>query len=713
MRALPSRSSDDAPTHRGDALGLILLWALTALVFWNALDGQFVWDDFALIVNNAALQDPNRLGELLTTGFWNVSSSKDGFSDTYAHVYRPLVSMALFVQHRLFGLDARGFHAVSLGLHLLIVAIVFGLLRSTGTRGSRGWVGAFLGAALFAVHPSRAESVAWISSSTELWMGLLVLTGYMVWVARPSWTIAASVLFGLAIFAKETVIVVPVVLLVDMYTRQGAIDWKRWAVATGVFGTFVVARVALMPFSATTDASVTGMPRRVLGTLGHYVEATIWPWHPVLARGFRHTDCTGALVVPMPTLVIGGAAVAVLVLLAVNWRSFRGKSWVGAVAWFFLFLAPVSNIVDLGAHGLAGDRFLYVPLFGVSALLAVGVARASDFPGLWKTPIVAVVVVALVVCGVATHRHVGHFRDTRTLWRTELEQNPDNLYALELVARQESPSNPALALSLYKAGFELANAKCNAALSARFVLLATARLVGMVKDTHQDRLEDLRAFYDRIVEADRIELTWPEMAIEMSLPEQVAESVKNDPSLVSIPQAIVTMRTLDLPRAEMLVERILQSNAGLDGAWLLLSRIQARQGHFDDAERSIEEARERAPNNPGIEVLSGMLSQARRIAALPTGDERARAVRQAQVQVVLQAPEAARRILEPALDEQPGDPLLVLAYVRTVTADRRFDLASAAIARAERAAPEEAKKWQQLRHGLQRKLEPDPGTAGF
>jgi tetratricopeptide (TPR) repeat protein len=697
--------------HRGDALALLLLWLLTGAVFWTALEGQFVWDDFALIVNNATLQDPSRLGELLTTGFWNVSSSKSELSDTYTHVYRPLVSMVLFVQYRLFGLEPRGFHAVSLGLHLLIVTIVFGLLRRTWARGSVGWIGAFLGAALFAIHPSRAESVAWISSSTELWMGLFVFAGYMVWVARPSWTIVASVLFGLALFAKETAIVVPVVLLVDMYVRYGAIDWKRWAVAVGAFGTFAIARIALMPFPATQRATADGMARRVMGTLGHYIEATFWPWQPVLARGFRHTDCTGALVVPMHTLVIGGAAVAAMTVLAVSWRSLRGKAWFGAVGWFFLFLAPVLNIVDLGAHGLAGDRFLYVPLFGVSALLATGVDRMSKLPWSWQTPIVAVVIVGLVACGAVTHRHVGHFRDTWTLWRSEVEQNPDNLYALELVARQESPTNPALALSLYKAGFELANAKCNAALSARFVLLATARLVGMVKDTHQDRLGDLRALYDRIVDSNRILLTWPEMEIEMSLSEQVAESIKNDLTLVSIPQAIVTMRTLDLPRAEGLVEQILESNPDLDGAWLLLARIQARQGRFAEAEHAIEQARERAPNNPGIEILGEMLVQARRVAALPAGDERARKVREAQVQMVLQAPEAARRILGPALERQPGDPLLVLAYVRAVSADRRFDLAIEAIDRAEAAAPEEAEKWQQLRRGLQEKVGAGPGPG--
>ncbi len=695
--------------QRRDVLASFVLWTLTIVVFWNGLEGEFVWDDFALLVNNSKLQDAGRLGELLTSGFWNVSSSKADLSETYAQVYRPLVTLALFAQHQLFGLEARGFHAVSLGMHLLIVTLVFSLLRRGGSQDGGAWLGALAGAALFAVHPSRAESVAWISGSTELWMGLLVFAGYGVWVSRPSWTVVASVLFGFALFAKETVIVIPVVLLVDSWARQGAIDWRRWATATGVFSAFVIARLALMPPpAASPDGGLSTILRRVIGTLGHYVEATVWPWQPLLARGFRHTDCTGSLVVPLHTLVIGGAAAAAVVLLSLKWRSLRGQAWVGAVFWFVLFLTPVLNIVDLGAHGLAGERFLYVPLFGVCALLAHGVARACRGPFAWRAATAVLAAVALGACSVTTHQHVAHFHDSMTLWRNEAEQNPDNLYALELVARQQSASNPALALSLYKVGFEHADAVCNAALGARFALLATARLVGMVGDTHQDRLRDLRAFYERVVQANRIELAWPEMALEMALPADVADALKSDPSLVGIPRAVVTMRTLDLDGAHRMVERILADDPDLDGAWLLLSRIQARQGRFEDAERAIEEARERAPNNPGIEMLAAALLQARQIASLPVADERGQKVREAQIQVVLQAPEAARRILAPELERRPADPLLVLAYVRTVTADGRFDLAEAAIARAEEVAPDEAEKWEQLRRGFRPKAPSTP-----
>jgi len=686
---------------RRDVLSLTLLTVLAGAVFWQGLGGQFVWDDFSLIVNNATLQDQSRLGELLTTAFWNVSSSKAGLSETYTHVYRPVVTLALFVQHQLFGLDARGFHAVSLALHLAIVALVFVLLRRMHGEDTGGWLGALAGAALFAIHPSRAESVAWISGSTELWMGLLVLGGYAIWIARPRGFIAASILFGLALFAKETAIVVPALLLVDMYGRQGAMSWKRWGATVGIFSIFVVTRFALMPLPPGAAANLSEMPRRVLGSLGHYIEATLWPWHPLVQRGFRYTDCSGALAVPLPTLLVGGLAITVVALLGLRWRTVRGKPWLMGIAWFFLFLLPVLNIFDLRAHGLASDRFLYVPLFGVSSSIAFGVSRAWQAKPSWRAPVVTAVVALLAACGVSTRSHVAHFHDSATLWRYEAEQNPRDLYALELVASQESAQDPLAAISLFERGYRLAVETCNTALGARFALLSTRRLVGMVADTDQARLVALREFYDRAVATKRLELAWPGMALDITVPASVAATILNDVTLVGIPHAAVTMRTLDLGRAEEMVARILAEQPDHEGAWLLLARIQARRGRFADAESSIDEARKRAPSNPAIAELANTLSQVREIAATPANDERAQTIRDAQINVMLQAPEAARRLLQPELDRNPSDPALVLAYVRTMIADRRFDLANAAVDHAEQVGPDRAAQWQLVREALQ------------
>ncbi|MDH3201322.1 MAG: tetratricopeptide repeat protein [Myxococcales bacterium] len=685
--------------QRAQAVSLILLWAVTVAVLGIALRGEFVWDDFALIVNNTTLRDPGLLGELLTTGFWNISSSKAELSTTYAVVYRPVTTLALFVQHQLFGLDARGFHLVSLLLHLVIVTLVFSLLRERLGESRGGWLGALAGAAFFAIHPSRAESVAWISASTELWMALFVFGGYAVWVMRPGSVVLPSVLFALALFAKETAIVIPAVLWIDMYGRRGVVDWKRWSVSSGLFAAFVLARFAVIP---PPEAAIgwAGLLRRVLATVGHYIEATIWPWRPFVERGFRYTNCSGSMVVPAMTIVIAGLAAIGIAVLVVRFRALRRKPWLADLAWFFLFLAPVLNIIDFHGYGLAADRFLYVPIFGVAALFGRAVARASNEAP--KSPAVLGIAVCtiLIACGISTRQHVSHFRHSQALWEYEIGRNPSNLHALELVGTANISKDPARAIRLFQRGYASATQNCNSALAARFALLSTKQLVGTTADTDQSQLLALRTFYDLAVAKHRLELLGPQISLNMEVPESFAPQLLGDGSLFAIPHAAVTMRTLDLSKAEALVQRILEMDPDNDTAWVLLARIHARLGRYVDARASLDHARRRAPENPAVDALERALHQAMQVATQPVENERQERLRSAQIAVLLGAPEAARRALQPELDQSPADPIIVLAYVRTMVADGRIDLAEDVIQNAERVAPENAAKWRHLRDAL-------------
>ncbi len=680
-------------------VSLSLLWAITVAAFGIGLRGEFAWDDFSLIVNNATLQDPTLLGELLTSGFWNISSSKAELSSTYAQVYRPVTTLALFVQHQFFGLDARGFHLVSLLLHLINVTLVFSLLQLRLGESRGGWLGALAGATLFAIHPSRAESVAWISASTELWMALFVFGGYAVWVKRPGSVVGPVVLFALALFAKETAIVIPAVLWVDMYGRRGVIDWKRWGVLTGFFAAFVVARFAIMP-PPNAPIGWAGLPRRVLATLGHYLEATVWPWRPVVERGFRYTDCSESLVVPGITIALGGVTAIGIALLVARSRAMRGKPWLADVAWFFLFLAPLLNVVDLHGYGLAADRFLYVPLFGVAALFGRIVARASSESPRSPAVLGVAVCAILIACGISTRRHVVHFRDSQTLWEYEVGRNPRNLHALELVGNAQMGKDPTRAIRLFQDGYATAIDHCNSALAARFALLSTKQLVGSTADTDQLQLLALRTFYDLALSKHRLELLGPEISLNMELPESFAPQLLHDASLFGIPHAAVTMRTMDLASAEALVRPIIEADPDNDTAWVLLARIQARLGRYPDARASIEQARRRAPANPAASTFEKSLRQAMHVASQPVESERQERLRSAQVSVLLGAPERARRALQPELDRSPGDPTVVLAYVRTMVIDGQIDLAEEVIRNAERVAPENADNWRRLREAL-------------
>src|SRR5690349_3924853 len=112
--------------QRGALVSCSLLAALGVLAFAPALSGGFVWDDHLLIGNNAAWRSANGLWRALGSEFWQTSVE----IGAQARYYRPLVSLAYFVEFQLFGLQPRGYHAVSVGLHVACVLLAFAWLRA-------------------------------------------------------------------------------------------------------------------------------------------------------------------------------------------------------------------------------------------------------------------------------------------------------------------------------------------------------------------------------------------------------------------------------------------------------------------------------------------------------------------------------------------------------------------------------------------------------
>ena len=686
-------------------LSMVALWLVTIAVFWRGLWGEFVWDDVSLVLENASLRDPGRLLELLTSGFFGSSQGLD-LSESYARAYRPVTALALLGQYQAFGPEAVGFHVVSLLVHLAVVTFVLLILRRILEPASGAWFGALVGALLFAVHPSRAESVSWISGSSELWMALFWFAGYLCWLAGHRWLVLSATLFGLSFLSKGTAIVIPLLLLVDMHAREGFIRWRAWAVVTGVVSLCAALRLAIVP-PPTMDGDWAHLPARVVATLGYYVEAIVWPWAPYVQRGFRVLDCKGAMVVPSHIWVFGGLATAGLLSLCFSWSSARGRGYAADIGWIVVPLLPVLNFWDVHAHAFAADRCLYVPMFGVAALVARAVAALLLLrQRVFRTVLLAALAFVLSACALSTRRHVAHFHDSETLWRYEVKRNPNNLYAVERVAQQHSAARDfEEGLRWFQQGYERATVHCDTAGAARFALSAAGQLVRKTQDTEQSNLRDLRRFYGEVVNTNRLHLVWPELKIDMELPDGFAEELDEDPSLVALPRALVTMRTLDLDRAEALLEEVLDQDRYNDGARLSLATVYARQGRWSEARALLDQANTHIARGPSAERLSAALSTAEELAHTAAATEREQRIRDARVQVLLGAPEAARRVLEPELGKAPGEPEVVLEYVAVMIADRRFDLAGDVIENASMFAPEHEDTWNEMRRATARARE--------
>ena len=440
--ARPGRAPQTEPswvvraTSRLDRARTLLIAALMAcatLPYLNILFNGFVSDDDTQLVRNPYTRSFRYLKQIFTTHVWS-------FNGRISNYYRPIMTFGYLVCYQLFGMQAYGFHLVSLLLHVLIVCLVFALTeRLTGDR-----VWAFVAGAFFALHPIHTESVAWIAAVTDLELTFfyLITFGIFLAAARPGGGRSEPLLaamggtFLLALLSKEQAMTLPALATVyeHFYRRdrsETSISQKlaRYALLWLVGLAYMLLRIhflgELAPLKRFSQVTPQQIVLSAIALVGQYAGKLLWPVRLCLFYVFYPTTS------PFDPRVLAGLAalLALAALFLVFWRSrdpnVRFVSF--GIAWFFATLAPVLNAHWLGENVFA-ERYLYLPSVGVAWLVGWGASwlwsRAASRPAERR----ALVLAGLAVCGLFAARIVTRDRDFNNdivLYNQTLELSPD------------------------------------------------------------------------------------------------------------------------------------------------------------------------------------------------------------------------------------------------------------------------------------------------
>src|SRR3989440_2184581 len=194
----------------------VVLTAVTIFAYRPAWHGGFLWDDDAYIIKNELLTAPD--------GWQRIWFSLDSPSQ-----YFPFTYSTFRIEHALWGLNTTGYHWVNLLLHVGSALLVWAVLARLRVPG------AWLAAAIFALHPVQVESVAWITERKNLLMGFFFFLTLIAWVAfidertRQRWRFysLALVFCALALFSKATACTLPAALLLILRLQKRAINRER------------------------------------------------------------------------------------------------------------------------------------------------------------------------------------------------------------------------------------------------------------------------------------------------------------------------------------------------------------------------------------------------------------------------------------------------------------------------------------------------------
>jgi len=192
------------------AIGAALLIAATIVAYLPAFDaGWFIMDHGVFVTDNPLIHAADGLRR-----FWFTREATD---------YWPVTSSTLWLEWRVWGMNAAGNHVTNLVLHLTNAFLLWGLLRRLKVPG------AYLGVLLFALHPLNVESVAWITERKNLVAMLFFLLSIWAFLAAEDgddarrirrWSTASLIAFALAMLSKGSVVFLPLVLL-------GIVAWRR------------------------------------------------------------------------------------------------------------------------------------------------------------------------------------------------------------------------------------------------------------------------------------------------------------------------------------------------------------------------------------------------------------------------------------------------------------------------------------------------------
>ncbi|MCK6445895.1 MAG: tetratricopeptide repeat protein [Planctomycetes bacterium] len=350
------------------------------------------------------------------------------FTTHHAANWHPLTWLSHMLDVELFGLNATGHHASALVLHVLATwALLAALVRAGVALGASAFV-----AAVFALHPTRVESVAWIAERKDVLCALFWFLGLGAWVrwsrgGGARWFVVTLLCHALALLAKPMAVTLPLTLLcLDRWPLARARGLVSGVVEKLPFFALSALSSVMTWRAQSAGGAVSGLDVIPLGerianafaSFAAYLARFVWPFDLAVLYPLPRAGRSPA------ELVVGVAAFALAVALAV-WTHRRRPAITVGVAWFALTLLPVIGLVQVGLQANA-DRYTYVPYVGVAfvivgALETLRVDRA-------KLVHASCAALAGVWC-VLTFVQTGTWRDTPTLFRRALAVTEDNFIA--------------------------------------------------------------------------------------------------------------------------------------------------------------------------------------------------------------------------------------------------------------------------------------------
>ncbi|MBU0684115.1 MAG: tetratricopeptide repeat protein [Candidatus Omnitrophica bacterium] len=338
-------------------LAVVLIALVGFAVYFNSLDGKFIWDDDHLVKDNIYITNGIHFPTLFTT---HIGS---GANIDYSS-YRPLQIVTYTIDYSFWKLDVRGYHLTNIILHILAAIALYWLI---GVLFKNNLL-ALLTSLFFVCHPIHTEAVSYISGRADSLALLFMLLSLIFYIKKSGISyFFALTCYVLALLSRENAVMLIALVPLCCYSCKERINIKKLLPFLSVTLIYILLRVTFLSFH---KADPTTLFQRIPGffaALTTYVKLLFFPFGLHMEYGNKFFSFTD------PQVLVGISILVLVLTLSFKKRQYN-KVFFFSVWWFFLTLLPHSNLYPIPIAYMA-EHWLYVPSIGFFLLLSYGLVR--------------------------------------------------------------------------------------------------------------------------------------------------------------------------------------------------------------------------------------------------------------------------------------------------------------------------------------------------
>ncbi|MBN1901522.1 tetratricopeptide repeat protein [Candidatus Sumerlaeota bacterium] len=396
--------------------GAALIMFISFLAYLPLTNAGFIWDDDTFLWENPLIMAKDGLYR-----FWFTTEPPD---------YFPLTSTTLWIEWRLFGMDARGYHIVNILMHALSSVFLWLVLKELKIPG------AFVAGLLYGIHPVNVESVAWITerkNTLPMFFNVVAILYFLKYEKsrKTGCYVFSLFLFLLALLSKTSVVMTPFVLLLCLWWMNGKIQLRDLKKTAPFFLLAFILSLATIWFQYNRAIGVDVvrddnlLSRAIIAgwAVWFYLYKALLPVNLSFVYPRWEAD-TGSIISYLP-------AISLLIFLFVLWRkrNSSARPLLFGFGYYVITLFPVIGFFNIYfmKYSLVADHWQYTPIAGIIAL-TVGVvshyAQKLKRDGRYAVWGLGGAVICLFFF--ITWKQAGIYKNEETLWRDVLRKNPDS-----------------------------------------------------------------------------------------------------------------------------------------------------------------------------------------------------------------------------------------------------------------------------------------------